>query len=59
MDIFVSRQPIFDSKLNAFAYELLYRDKQNNKVDIFSGDKATSLVVTNSLIVIGLDSITH
>ena len=59
MDIFVARQPIFDRKLNVFAYELLYRDNQNNQVEIFNGDKATSVVATNSLLVIGLDAITQ
>ena len=57
MDVFVARQPIFDSKQNVVAYELLYR---NNNTNSFSpgtdGDMATSDVLTNGLMLIGLDN---
>lgn len=59
MDVFIARQPIFDLKQNVFAYELLYRSGTENASKFKSGDSATSDVVINSLMLIGLDSITE
>jgi len=58
MEVFVARQPIFDLKLNVFAYELLYRDKDNLAI-INDGDKATSNVVINSFFDIGFYTLTE
>jgi EAL and modified HD-GYP domain-containing signal transduction protein len=55
--IFVGRQPIFDSKLNVAGYELLFRSGNTNAYDGTDGDKATSLVINNALMEIGLDDI--
>ena len=56
-DIFVGRQPIFDRKLNVYAYELLYRSAQqlNPATAGVSGDQATSSTIINSFMEIGLD----
>jgi len=55
--IFIGRQPIFDAKLKVAGYELLFR---SGDVDVFDGDdgnKATSQVINNALMEIGLDDI--
>lgn len=59
MDFFVARQPIFDSKKNVIAYELLFRSSVDNFYDIsLDGDTTTSKVISNSLLIIGLDTLT-
>ncbi len=59
MDIFVARQPIFDSKQNVFAYELLFRSGFKNVYDSIDGDKATSSVLDNSFFSIGMNTLTR
>lgn len=59
MEVFIARQPIFDKKLNVIAYELLYRNGNNNYYDFPNGDKATTELISNSLLTIGLDIITN
>ncbi len=49
MDTFLARQPIFDRKMNVFAYELLYRNNQDNKANLTDGDMATFSVIKNTL----------
>ena len=59
MDVYVARQPIFTKRLDVYAYELLFRvGKENVFIDI-DGDKATSSVITDSFLVIGMDSLTR
>lgn len=54
-NIFIARQPIYDRKLNVFAYELLYRASDEiNHANITDGNDATSQVPVNALIEIGL-----
>lgn len=53
-DIFIARQPIYDRKLFVYAYELLYRAGNNNEADVVDGDDATSQVLVNALMEIGL-----
>jgi len=53
-DIFIARQPIYDRKLYVYAYELLYRSSEKNQADIVDGDDATSQVLSNALMEIGL-----
>lgn len=58
-DIFIARQPIYDRKLNVYAYELLYRAGiESNHANITDGDDATSQVLVNALIEIGLPELT-
>lgn len=59
MDVFIARQPIFDIHQRVFAYELLYRSDTENISKFRSGDSATSDVVINSLLLIGLDALTE
>jgi len=59
MEVFVARQPIFDRKKNVMAYELLFRSSIENFYDgSLDGDRSTSRVISNSLLVIGLDKLT-
>jgi c-di-GMP phosphodiesterase len=55
--IFIGRQPIFDSKLKVAGYELLFRSADVNAYDGLDGDKATSQVINNAVMEIGLDDI--
>lgn len=56
-DIFIARQPIYDRGLNVYAYELLYRAGEENQADVVDGDDATSQVLINALMEIGLPDI--
>jgi len=58
MEIFVARQPIFDTHQNLFAYELLFRSGLENYFDLKDGDQATSDVIMNSIFFIGLKQLT-
>ena len=60
LDIFVARQPIFDSNLHVFGYELLFRDSKDvEKANISSGeeaaDAATSKVLLNTIMELDLE----
>ena len=56
-DIFVGRQPIYDRELEVYAYELLFRAAHSNVAQITDGDQATSAVIVNAFMEIGLDNI--
>jgi len=53
-DFFIARQPIYDRKLYVYAYELLYRSSENNYANVVDGDDATSQVLINALMEVGL-----
>ena len=57
-DIFVARQPIFDSDLNVQAYELLYRSGNTGAANITDGNAASSQVMINAFLDIGIDTLT-
>lgn len=57
MDIFIARQPIFDKNMKVIAYELLYRSGKVNAA-LSGGDSATSSVIINGLLMIGLETLT-
>ena len=58
MDVFVARQPIFNRDKEIVAYELLYRNSLKNFFDpSVSSSKATSILITNSYINIGMDNL--
>lgn len=64
MKIFVARQPIFDIHKNVYAYELLYRSSDENKSgfddpNVLDGDNATSSVITNSMLLVGIENVTQ
>jgi c-di-GMP-related signal transduction protein len=57
---FVARQPIFDRRLNVFAYELLFRSGFANFCDLKEAerDTASSDVLTTSFFLTGLQDLT-
>jgi EAL and modified HD-GYP domain-containing signal transduction protein len=57
-NIFVARQPIFKRNKEVFAYELLFRSGLANYFDpLQDGEEATSKVITNSFLLIGIPTI--
>ena len=54
---FLGRQPIFDANLDIYGYELLFRQAGTYQADIQDGDQATSQVVVNAFIEMGLDKV--
>lgn len=54
-NFFIGRQAIYDRKMQVYAYELLYRDTDNNAAEVLDGDRASSLVILNALSDIGLE----
>ncbi|EDL66081.1 EAL and HDOD domain-containing protein [Bacillus sp. SG-1] len=57
MEVFVARQPIFNDNEEAIAYELLYRNNQENIFPNIDGDRATADVIINSFLNIGIDQL--
>ncbi|WP_409251027.1 EAL and HDOD domain-containing protein [Bacillus sp. SCS-153A] len=57
MEVFVARQPIFNDSEEAIAYELLYRNNQENIFPNINGDRATADVIINSFLNIGIDQL--
>ncbi len=58
MDIFVARQPIFNRKNEVVAYELLFRNGQNNFYNNTNGDEATLKVIANTFYTFDFKDIT-
>lgn len=56
--LFLGRQPIFDTKRRTVAYELLYRSGQANAFDAVDGDRATTQVLYNLLYGMGVQEVT-
>lgn len=54
--VYVARQPIYDRKLNVYAYEVLFRNSAR-QAEMDCGDRATSEVIVNTLMDIGLERI--
>jgi EAL and modified HD-GYP domain-containing signal transduction protein len=54
---FVGRQRIFDNSNRLFAYELLFRSGEKASADHLDDQVATSLVIYNALMEIGLDDL--
>jgi len=52
-----ARQPIFDSRLEAVGYELLYRRPNQTRANFTDGDHATARVVVGALVDMGLDEV--
>ena len=59
METYVARQPIFDLKENVFAYELLFRKGSQNYYEGMDGDQATTDVIVNSFLNIGIETLTR
>jgi EAL and modified HD-GYP domain-containing signal transduction protein len=58
IQVFVARQPIFDRRQAVYAYELLFRSGLDNYFDYADANEASSRVITNSFIGIGLEELT-
>lgn len=59
-DIYLGRQAIYDRNRGLYAYELLYRSRDADKhslKSLFDGDSATSEVLLNAIMEIGLERI--
>jgi c-di-GMP phosphodiesterase len=56
-ECFVGRQPIFDLNNRVFAYDLLYRSSLENRVGIVNRTVATSRVIIDAFVEIGLDKV--
>lgn len=59
MDIYVARQPIFDINDKTVAYELLYRSSTVNNYQHTNGDQATTDVIVNSFLNIGIKDLSN
>ncbi|MBT2678909.1 HDOD domain-containing protein [Bacillus sp. ISL-35] len=59
MDIYVARQPIFDLNEKTVAYELLYRSSTVNNYQHTDGDQATTDVIVNSFLNIGVKELSN
>lgn len=53
--LFIARQPIFDRNQKVYGYEILFRDSTRNIASVLDGDRATSQVITDTFLEIGLD----
>ncbi len=53
MDVFVARQPIFDSHQNVYGYELLYRSGSSNAYQGTDGSQASLSVIRNAFLMLG------
>lgn len=59
MEIFVARQPIFDRKEKVYGYELLFRQGTRNYYEGMDEDRATTDVIANSFLTIGMEALTR
>lgn len=58
MDVYVARQPILRKDRKIYGYELLFRDGISNFFPGIDNESATSKVLSNSFVSIGIDEIT-
>jgi len=52
--IFIARQPIYDRDMGVHAYELLFRANDSEHAEFTDGEQATSQLLINALLEIGL-----
>jgi len=55
---YVARQPILDSKQQLVAYELLFRDGKSNSFPNINPNQATSNILTNNHLTLGVEQVT-
>jgi EAL and modified HD-GYP domain-containing signal transduction protein len=55
MDVYLGRQPILDCRSDVVGYELLFRSSLANFCDASDGVMATSQVIVNAVLGVGLD----
>jgi EAL and modified HD-GYP domain-containing signal transduction protein len=56
-DIYVARQSIYDVNLKVIGYEVLFRCSRENRAIVVDGNQATSQLLMNAVIDIGLERI--
>lgn len=56
-DVYVARQPIFDTSSKVFGYELLYRSGLDNRFGGVDGELASLSVISDSAFVFGLEEL--
>ena len=56
-DVYLARQPIFDANLNIVAYEVLFRNSVESRATIEDQNQATSELLVNAFIEIGLKAV--
>jgi len=56
-DVFVARQPIYDAHLDVYGYELLFRSSLDNQAVFDDPDEASSQLIRNTLLEIGLENV--
>jgi len=56
-NIFVARQPIYDRQLDVVGYELLYRNNDSNSAVFSDGARASSQLISNTFMGIGLENL--
>lgn len=57
MFAFVARQPILDREKDVFAYELLFRDGQNNRYPDYEGNEAKAKRIPKEILKLDVDDI--
>lgn len=55
--VYIGRQPIFDEEAQIAAYELLFRSSSQNSAPPIDGDQATSQIIIDTFLEVGLDKI--
>jgi EAL and modified HD-GYP domain-containing signal transduction protein len=58
MERYIARQAIFDRNLRVQGYELLYRAGEDDKAVFTDGDRATRTLLSDALMVFGLNNLT-
>ena len=53
--VFLSRQPIYRSDMSVLGYELLFRDNEEDRASFTDGARATTQVIVNTMMEIGMD----
>ena len=56
--IFIGRQPILDRSGNIYAYELLYRNSEDNFFPDINPEQATISLLINTFLSVGIDQVT-
>ncbi|MAG57820.1 MAG: hypothetical protein CMJ83_16170, partial [Planctomycetes bacterium] len=57
MKVLLARQSILDRDLEVLGYELLFRDPETGDGSISDPDSATSTVISNALLELGLETV--
>jgi len=56
-NVLLARQPIYNTDLGIFAYELLFRSDSNEQISDIGADTATSMVIFNAFSEIGISNV--